>query len=156
MKTMIAALAALLALFPVQALAQDAAVSAPIVQFVQSFNKGDIVAARATHLADAVIVDEVPPYIWRGQGTFDAWLADLGKDSAVQGLSDQSVELGTPTRTLVTGDSAYVIVPVTYRFKQKGTPMSVAAQMSFALRQTGAGWKIASWTWTGPNATPVR
>lgn len=156
MKTMIAALAALLALFPVQSLAQDAAVSAPIAQFVQSFNKGDIAAARATHLADAVIVDEVPPYIWRGQGAFDAWLADLGKDSAAQGLSDQSVELGTPTRTLVTGDSAYVIVPVTYRFKQKGTPMSVAAQMSFALRQTGAGWKIASWTWTGPNATPVR
>lgn len=153
MKTTIAALLALLAMLPGQALAQDVAVSAPIAQFIEAFNKGDVAAARATHLTDAVIVDEVAPYKWRG---FDAWLADLGKDSAAQGLTDQSVELGTPTRALVTGDNAYVIVPSTYRFKQKGTAMSEVAQMTFALHRTTSGWKIAGWTWTGPNATPVR
>lgn len=156
MKTMIAALLALFALLPVQAMAQDAAVSAPIVQFVDGFNKGDLAAARATHLADAVIVDEVAPYMWRGAGAFDAWVADLMKDAAAQGITEPSVELGKPTRTLVTGDSAYVIVPATYRFKAKGTAMSEAAQMTFALRKGEAGWKIASWTWTGPNATPVK
>ena len=156
MKTMVAALFALFALFPVHALAQDAAVSAPITQFVDGFNKGDIAGARATHLPDAVIVDEVAPYIWRGAGSFDAWMGDLIKDAQAQGITDPSVTLGTPTRTLVTGDTAYVIVPSTYRFKQKGTAMSEVAQMTFALRKTGAGWKIAAWTWTGPNATPVK
>jgi ketosteroid isomerase-like protein len=155
MKTMIGVMLAPLALLPVQALAQDA-VSAPISQFMDGFNKGDVAAARATHLPDPVIIDEVSPHIWRGTGAFDAWVADLMKDSAAQGITDQSVELGTPTRTLVTGDSAYVIVPSTYRFKQKGTAMSEVAQMTFALRKTAAGWKIAAWTWTGPNATPVK
>ena len=155
MKTVITALLALLAMLPVQALAQDSAVSAPIVQFVQAFNKGDVVAARATHLGDTVIIDEVFPYMWRGAGAFDAWIADLGKDAEAKRITEPSVELGTPTRTLVTGNSAYVIVPATYRFKQKGTAMSEAAQMTFALRSTAAGWKIAGWTWTGPNATPA-
>lgn len=156
MKTMIVALLALFALLPVQALAQDAAVSAPIVQFMDGFNKGDVAAARATHLPDAVIVDEVSPFLWRGPAAFDAWVADLTKDSAAQGITDQSVELGKPTRTLVSGDSAYVIVPSTYRFKQKGVAMSEVAQMTFALRKAATGWKIAGWTWTGPDATPTK
>jgi ketosteroid isomerase-like protein len=156
MKRMIAALLALFALLPVPALAQDATVSAPIVQFMQAFNKGDIAAARATHLADAVIVDEVAPFRWRGVGAFDAWIADLTKDSAAQGITEPSVEIGTPTRTLVSGNTAYVIVPSTYRFRQKGVAMSEVAQMTFVLQSTATGWKIAGWTWTGPDATPVK
>jgi ketosteroid isomerase-like protein len=156
MKTMIAALLALFALLPVKAVAQDAAVSAPIVRFMQAFNKGDVAAARATHLADAAIVDEVAPFAWRGAGAFDAWVADLAKDAEAKGITDQSVEIGKPTRTLVTGDTAYVIVPSIYRFKQKGVAMSEAAQMTFVLRSTAIGWKIAGWTWTGPDATPVK
>lgn len=156
MKTMIAALMALFALLPVQALAQDATVSAPIVQFITALNKGDMATARATHLSDAVIVDEMSPYIWSGKDSFDAWIADVVKDATAKGLTGQTVELGKPTRTLVTGDSAYVIVPSTYRFKQKGVAMVAATKMTFALRSTATGWKIASWTWTGPDAKPAK
>lgn len=156
MKTMIAVLLALFALLPVQALAQDATVSAPIVQFITALNKGDMAKARATHLNDAVIVDEMSPYMWRGTDSFDAWIADVVKDATAKGLTGQMVELGKPTRTLVTGDSAYVIVPSTYRFKQKGVAMVAATKMTFTLRGTATGWKIAGWTWTGPDAKPAR
>jgi len=156
MKTILSTLIALFALLPVQAMAQDANVSAPIVQFIAALNKGDMATARATHLNDAVIIDEMSPYIWRGTDTFDAWIADVVKDATAKGLTGQTVELHKPSRTLVTGDSAYVIVPSTYRFKQKGVAMVAATKMTFALRSTPAGWKIAAWTWTGPEAKPAK
>ncbi len=141
---------------PLPALAQDAAVEAPIETFVASFNKGDVPAAKATHEKLATIIDEVAPYSWAGPGAFDNWLAALAADSTAKGITDQSVTIARPTRELVSGGDAYVVVPAVYRFKQKGVAMSEAAQFAFTLHKSETGWKIRGWTWTGPDATPVR
>ena len=45
------------------ALAADAQLMAPIHQFIDDFNKGDVKGAAAAHLADASIIDEVPPHL---------------------------------------------------------------------------------------------
>jgi len=141
---------------PMPALAQNAAVEAPIEAFAAAFNKGDIPAARATHETMATITDEVAPFHWTGSGAFNGWLAALAADSAATGKTEESVTIAKPTREIVTGASAYVIVPAVYRFKQKGVAMSETAQFTFVLHQEGTRWKIRGWTWTGPDATPVK
>ena len=141
---------------PLPALAQDAAVEAPIEAFVGAFNKGDVPAAKATHEKLAIIIDEVAPYSWAGPAAFDNWLAALATDAAARGITDQSVTISKPTRELVSGTDAYVVVPAVYRFKQKGVAMSEAAQFAFTLHKSATGWKIRGWTWTGPDATPVK
>jgi hypothetical protein len=57
---------------PAIAQTADTEVIAPIQKFIDSFNKGDVAAAAATHAAgsDLVIIDEVPPYVWRGAKAF--------------------------------------------------------------------------------------
>jgi ketosteroid isomerase-like protein len=58
---------------------------------------------------------------------------------------------------VISGDHAYAISPTTYTFKQNGQTMRETAQMTLALEKDAAGaWKIASWTWTGPEAKPVK
>jgi ketosteroid isomerase-like protein len=151
-----AAICALGLLTPAAALAADAQVTATIHQFIDSFNKGDIKAAEATQAADVVIVDEPPPYVWKGPGAFQAWLGDLDRDAKAHGQTDQSVTLGAPAREEVSGDNAYVIVPATYAFKEKGVAMREPSRMTFALKKTAEGWKISAWTWTGPRATPAK
>jgi hypothetical protein len=141
---------------PLPALAQDAAVEAPIEAFVGAFNKGDVPAAKATHEKLTIIIDEIAPYSWAGPTAFDNWLAALAADAAAKGITDESVTISKPTRELVSGADAYVVVPAIYRFKQKGVAMSETAQFAFALHKSEAGWKIRGWTWTGPDATPVR
>lgn len=138
------------------ALAKDAAVEAPISQFLEAFNKGDIAAAAATHAGDAHITDEVAPYFWGGHDVVQRWANDYARDAAAKGITDPKVVLGAPTRELVEGDRAYVIAPSVYTFTQKGVAMREAAQMTFALRKLATGWKIVAWTWTGPDATPVK
>jgi len=138
------------------AAAADPKVSAPIQAFVDSFNKGDLKTAAATHTADAIIIDEVAPYVWRGPNAVESWLGDLVKDSTVKNLTDPSVAISPATRELVSGDRAYVIVPAVYSFKDDGKPMREVAQMTFSLQKDAAGaWKINAWAWTGPDPSPA-
>lgn len=136
----------------------DAQLMAPIQKFIDSFNKGDMAAAAATHAAtaDLAIIDEVPPYHWQGAQAFQAWSADLGLDVQKKGLTDARVTLGTPTRQETDGDSAYLVVPAVFTFKQRGMAMREAAQMTFTLKKDGGGWLINGWTWTGPKPRPVK
>jgi ketosteroid isomerase-like protein len=133
-------------------------VLAPINKFLDSFNAGDMKAAEATHagIAHLTIIDEVPPFVWYGPTAFRAWSTDLGKDSTKNGITDQVVTLGTPTRIENDGEHAYVVAPAVYTFKQRGTPMRESAQMTFVLRKNASGWLIHGWTWTGPRPEAVK
>jgi hypothetical protein len=124
---------------------------APIQKFVDSFNKGDMKAAAATHAkGDVSIVDEVPPYVWRGSQAFETWSADLANDAKKRGLTDQKVEIGGATREEMVGEHAYVVVPAVYTFKDEATAMREEGQFVFALQKDGPHWLIHSWAWTGP------
>lgn len=153
--TSVIAGAMLLAFAPL-AHANDAAVDATIRQFAIAFNKGDLKAAKALHIAAPTIIDEVAPHYWSGPKAFDDWGADLAKSEAAEGKSGGQVLVGVPTREVVSGDHAYVVTPTTYTFQQKGMTMRETAQMTLVMDRQASGWKIASWTWTGPEAKPVK
>jgi hypothetical protein len=57
---------------PASAQTPDAQLMTPIKKFIDSFNKGDMAGAWATHAAEAdlSIIDEVSPYFWRGPRAF--------------------------------------------------------------------------------------
>ncbi|KPF79186.1 hypothetical protein IP88_02370 [alpha proteobacterium AAP81b] len=130
--------------------------AAPIKQFIDAMNKGDIKTAKAATTADLTVTDEVPPFVWQGRGAFDAWIADLGKHESAAGIAAQKMTIRPASREVVAGEAAYVIVPATFTFTQNAAPMREPAQLTFALRKTAAGWKIAAWTFTGPNPKPIK
>jgi hypothetical protein len=137
---------------PLAAQTPDAQLTAPIQKFMDSFNKGDVAGAAATHAAgaDLTILDEVPPFLWRGPKAFQEWSTALDSASKQAGITDQMVTISAPTRTETGGDSAYVIVPAVYTYKEKGVVMREAAQMTFVLKKGASGWLIHGWAWTGP------
>jgi ketosteroid isomerase-like protein len=157
MRTFLLGLAACLVVASTAAAqAVDPQISAPITKFIDAFNKGDTAGAAATHAADVVIVDEVPPYYWRGPKAFAEWGAALDADAKKIGMTEAAVAIRPATRVETVGDQAYVIAPVTFTFKQKGVPMKEDAQMTFVLKKGASGWLIHSWTWTGPRPTPAK
>jgi ketosteroid isomerase-like protein len=138
------------------AMAANAQIEAPIHQFIDAFNKGDIKTAAAAHLASVTIIDEFPPHIWQGAGAFTVWAGDLMKHDQAAGISDEAVKLGAVKREVVSGDTAYVIIAATYSYKQKGVTMAEPSQVTSAMKKTAQGWKIAGWTWTGPDPKPAK
>ena len=157
MKTAVMGLACLATLSTATAAgAANAQLQAPINQFIDSFNKGDVKGAAAAHLASVSIIDEVPPHVWQGPKAFATWVDDLTKNDKAAGITEEKVTLGAVTREVISGDTAYSVLAATYSFKQKGVAMSEPAQMTFALKKAGDAWKISGWTWTGPDPTPAK
>lgn len=157
MRRLLVALACTFCSIGAAAAMPDAALRAPIHQFIDSFNNGDSEAAAAAHATGGVqIVDEFPPYHWQGEDAFKTWANDFDSDATKNGISNPWVTLGDTVRQEVDGNNAYVIVDAVYTFKQKGAAMREAAQMTFALRKQDDGWRIAGWTWTGPAPQPAQ
>jgi hypothetical protein len=147
-KAMLAVLASVLWVPALWAASSD--VMAPIRQFIDGFNTGDTKSAFAAYAkGDIIIIDEFTPYHWSGPDAAHAWADGYEKHATATGVTDGSVKYGSPTRTEIEGDSAYVILPATYLYKEHGKPMVEKAQLTVVLRSEGGTWKISGWTWTG-------
>jgi len=121
---------------------------ATVRQFVDAFNKSDLKAAVATCADQASIIDEFPPYEWHGSGACAQWTSDFDADVKKNGITPGAVTLGKPRHVDVTGDRAYVVIPVQYAFKQKGKATSEkSSTLAVALQKGAAGWRIVAWTW---------
>jgi ketosteroid isomerase-like protein len=132
----------------------DSGPAATVHQFIDDFNKGDIAGAKATHLDDVSIVDEVAPHEWHGPGAFDAWVAALSATATATGQTKEQVVIGDNIRTQIDGDTAYVVMAAVFTYDLKGTPTVEPAQMVFALRNGAGGWKISGWAWSGAVPQP--
>ena len=131
-------------------------VETAITQFSAALHAGDSQGAKTFLTAHTVILDDVAPYYWAGKNAFEDWQADLAKASAARGMREEDAQLGAPTRVEVSGDHAYAVLPAIHTFTVKGRKMREKAQLTFILaKDAGSAWKITSWTWTGPRATPV-
>jgi SnoaL-like domain len=131
--------------------------TAPIRQFIDGFNSGDVKSAYAAYAAgDITIVDEFAPHSWTGPHAPQEWAADYEKNAKATGVSEGIVKYGAPTRTEVEHDAAYVIVPTTYLYKEHGKPLQEEGQMTFVLHSQGGAWKISSWTWSGVKPHPAK
>ena len=132
--------------------AEDA--SSAVTSILDRFNAGDVEAFLAAHEEGAVIVDEFAPYVWNGPGSAKRWVDDYAKDAGARGISGGRVDYAAPVQAVSEGNSAYVVLPTTYRFAQKGAKMAGKGSMTFVMKRTGPDWKIASWTYSGATPAP--
>jgi hypothetical protein len=125
-----------------------------VTKAIDQFNGGDVKAWLAAQEDNTQIVDEFAPHTWSGPGSPQRWLDAYAADSKTNGVSGGRVDYGKPLQARSDGKTAYVVLPTTYRFVQKGVKMAEPGNMTFALKREGASWKIASWTYSaaGPAA----
>jgi ketosteroid isomerase-like protein len=125
-------------------------VSAPVRQFIDGFNTGNVPSAFAAYASGPItIVDEFAPHIWTGPDAAHQWADAYDKHAKATGLTDGKVTYGKPTRSEVEGDVAYVIIPTVYLYKEHGSQLREEGQMTVVLNREANGWKIRGWTWTG-------
>ena len=117
----------------------------PVQRFVDAFNKGDEKTLLAHCDTMTGIIDDFPPHAWMScQKWYAAYLAFFKQD----GDADAVVTAGTPTHVNVTGDVAYIVVPVTLRFKHKGKLVTqTGSTWTLVVRNTRSGWLITAWAW---------
>jgi hypothetical protein len=146
-------LATLLLAAPVHAgPAEDA--TAAVTSVLDRFNAGDIEAFFQAHQEGAIIVDEFAPYIWTGSGSAQRWAGDYMRDAEARAISEGRIDYSAPIQANSDGTSAYIVLPTTYRFLQRGVRMAGRGSMAFLMTRVGTNWKIASWTYSGATPSP--
>ena len=131
--------------------------AAPIRKFIDAFNSGDTKTGLTFYAkGDITLVDEFAPHIWSGPQAVQNWAADYDKHATATGVTEGKVTYGKTTRTEITGDLAYVVIPTVYLYKEKGKPLQEEGQITAVLHLEQNTWKIRSWTWAGvkPHPTP--
>lgn len=148
MKSMIYAAACgllLLAGIPQASAAGDTAVFAPMQQFADGMNAGDMKKAEAAYLPSASIIDEFAPHHW---SSFAAWAHDAGAFYKTAGATNLHIALSAPSDKVVDAGQAYAVVPTTLTYKVRGKTEAEKGLFTFALVKTAAGWRIAGWAWS--------
>ena len=120
---------------------------APVHQFVEGFNKGDMKSAVAACADEASVIDDFPPHEWQGAGACGKWADGFNAVAKKEGITDARIVLGTPRHVDVTDDYAYVVVPVTLISTQKGKQKTLPGLFTAALHKETVGWRITGWAW---------
>jgi len=155
-QVLIASLAVVLSAFAALAATGDDP-SAPVRQFIDGFNTGNVQAAFAAYATGPItIVDEFAPHIWNGPDAAHLWADAYDKHAQATGVTEGKVTYGKPTRTEVAGDVAYVILPTVYLYKEHGNALQEEGQITAVLNQEAGAWKIRSWTWSGVKPHPAK
>jgi len=147
-KKVIAIAVTVLTAGPVAAFDDNKDVMTVVRQFVDGFNKGEVKTAVAACSEQTSIIDEFPPPAWHGAGACLNWANDYDADARKNGITDGVVTLRSPRHIDITGDRAYVVVPVNYTFKKKGALIKeVGSTFTIALQQEKDAWRITGWAW---------
>ncbi|MGH7845571.1 MAG: nuclear transport factor 2 family protein [Candidatus Binatia bacterium] len=121
---------------------------AAVRQYIDGFNKGDARVMAAIFAVPGSILDGMAPHLWQGPTAPQDWYRDVLVEGEQHGASDYFVTLGKALHNKITGDSAYVVVPATMKFKVHGKQITqTGAVFTVALRKLTEGWRIAAWAW---------
>lgn len=117
-------------------------------RFVEGFNNDDVDLVQAACVDESSIIDDFPPYQWTGRAATTRWYRDLAGMAAQYGGSDWSVVLDEPRHLMVSDRLAYVVIPVTARWLENGTPAKRTGYLTAALRELTEEWRISAFAWT--------
>ncbi len=115
--------------------------------WVDAFNSGDVKSAEASCAGEASIVDDFPPHEWHGKAACTRWFNDFLTFAKGAEITEPTIALGKPWHVDVTGDAAYVVVPVTLEYRKKSTPAHLDGIMTAILKKGSGDWRISAWTW---------
>ncbi len=124
-----------------------AAVVAPIAHMLRDCSNHDSSHLDSYYLSNATVVDEFAPYTWTGSNAALQWWDDLERANEQQNTNGMKVVMLPVKHFAVSGDRAYVIVPLVITYTASGKPQTETGLAAFTLRRSGGAWKIATQSW---------
>lgn len=113
---------------------------------ISSFNKGDAKTWSGYCTPSASIVSNTPPY--QSSSCAQWWGQNVAANKA-NGMSNVNVTCAKPWQFMITGSNAYVTLPCTVSFEQKGKPVTAAGNvLTVALHKGASGWLMTGWSWS--------
>ncbi len=126
----------------------DPEVMATVTAALDAGIAGDIGRMRDQYAPDCTFIDEFAPFLWTGPGALGGYLASGGRMYQETRRRDGKVTLEPPAFVYVSGDSAFVVEPLSGAATVGGKPYVQRGAFAYTLARTAGRWKITSQTWT--------
>lgn len=97
---------------------------------------------------NATVADEEPPFSWNGPTAGAQWVNAVEKTCKDLKIRKLKSRMGHISVYLQTGESVYVIVPVTYTGELHSDNFEESGAFTFVFRIVGGKWLIKSQVWT--------
>jgi len=127
------------------------AVKIAVTEMVEALNRADMAVARTCFANGAVIVEDIAPFRWAGPDGVSNWLEVVAGVAERRGVDARSMTLGSPTRTEVEGENAYILFPGCLTIRTGGGALSTEGLLTFTLTAGEDRWLINTLAWSVPN-----
>jgi ketosteroid isomerase-like protein len=125
---------------------------APILRLanatMQAANSNNAAGFAGLYTNDAVVVDENPPFVWRGAGAGTAWwnaVAAVARRMSLTHLKAINIRISEFKES---ASDAYLVQPMTVSGIANGKPFSEAGTTTYTFHNAGGTWLISSQVWT--------
>ena len=141
-----------IAVVPALTVAAPAAPPAPILKLtnavIHATNTDDASAFAGLYADDAVVVDENPPFVWRGAGAGAAWWHVIDAVTKTMKMTHMAATGIRITEFKQSATDAYMIQAMTIAGTAVGKPFAESGTMTYTFHKTGDTWLISSQIWT--------
>jgi ketosteroid isomerase-like protein len=115
---------------------------------ITATNTDDAAALAGLFTDDAVVVDENPPFAWRGAGAGVAWwhvVDAVTQKAKMQHVKAVNVRLGEFRQSAT---DAYLVQALTVTGVAGTKPFAEAGTMTYTFHNAGGTWLISTMVWT--------
>jgi ketosteroid isomerase-like protein len=120
-------------------------------------NTNDASGLAGAFTSDGLVVDENPPFEWRGANAGTAWWKDDSASFAAGKLTHIHVTAASaPSEYRLQGNAAYLILPMHVTAKAGGKPFESHGAMTYTFRKVSGAWKISTMFWTNFPSAPAK
>jgi len=118
-----------------------------INKVIEASGNFEISAVGDLYTLNATVADEEPPFSWNGPTAGAQWVNAVEKTCKDLKIRKLKGRMGHISVYLQTGESVYVIVPVTYTGDLRGDQFEESGAFTFVFRMVSGKWLIKSQVW---------
>lgn len=118
-----------------------------VKQWNDGANTGNTKLALAACADQTSIIDDLPPYVWHGSGACSKWMTDAHAYFKKNEMINLVSTFGAPRHINVSGNHAYVVMPVNLAYTKKGKLVKETATVTMVFQKFASGWRITGWSW---------
>jgi ketosteroid isomerase-like protein len=141
-----------LALVPGAVIATTKAPPAPILRLanaaMHAANTDNASGFAGLYTDDAVVVDENPPFVWRGAGAGTAWWHAVDAVARRMNLAHLKAINIRVSEFKQSATDAYLVQPMTVSGIANGKPFAEAGTTTYTFHNAGGTWLISTQVWT--------
>jgi ketosteroid isomerase-like protein len=141
-----------LALVPGAAIAATNVPPPPILRLanaaMRAANTDNAAGFAGLYTDDAVVVDENPPFVWRGAGAGTAWWHAVDAVMRRMSLTHLKAINIRISEFKQSATDAYLVQPMTVSGIANGKPFAEAGTTTYTFHNAGGTWLISTQVWT--------